>query len=107
MVRIGNNLLQDLTSILGDDEQSPANRRLITYLTGCSTRNVERLMNNSVDESLVSGSISPENCFTVKNNTTSNEKINMLRTYNILHWIADRCWLTVSGVVGSKPEYPI
>lgn len=52
--------------------------RLVAYLTGCSARNVERFINDTDDDGLVSGSRSLENSLTGSNNLT-NSDISSLR----------------------------
>jgi len=174
--------LQAVESIAGDlsgtattslEDKKPLFRP-IAYLTGCSARNVQRLIHDLKDQSIVLGNTAPENCYS-GNNTASNEAINVLRekvlnalvmknsqllirifgvstfttsevvnniavlnweeqlqplafaeveliwrklirkrklsstaasqlTYNLLH-LADRCWLTISGIKDSKPEF--
>lgn len=73
--------LKSVESIVGKDgtfEENISLYRLIAYITGCSARNVERLVKDADDQSLVMGSSSPENCLTGAN-TLANDNISRLR----------------------------
>eukprot|EP00597_Dinobryon_sp_UTEXLB2267_P004553 CAMPEP_0170062438 /NCGR_PEP_ID=MMETSP0019_2-20121128/3667_1 /TAXON_ID=98059 /ORGANISM="Dinobryon sp., Strain UTEXLB2267" /LENGTH=539 /DNA_ID=CAMNT_0010268591 /DNA_START=19 /DNA_END=1639 /DNA_ORIENTATION=+ len=73
--------LKAIESIIGYPEkkfeENVALYRLVAYITGCSARNVERLLND-VDDSTIIGSTSPENSQSGAN-TQTNNNIALLR----------------------------
>jgi hypothetical protein len=73
--------IQAVESIAGYAEQFEemvAFYRLVAYITGCSARNVERLLNDADDQSIIIGSSSPENSLTGAS-TLANSNISLLR----------------------------
>ena len=74
------NDLHALQSIMGLEkfEENTHNFRLVAYVTGCSARNVQRLLNDPDDQSTIIGSSSPENSLTGAN-TLANKNIAALR----------------------------
>eukprot|EP01033_Poteriospumella_lacustris_P017414 gene17414-12450_t len=105
--------LETVHAIVGVEEASKNDNvplyRLIAYVTGCSPRNVARLINEAEDEpSLVGCSASPEACVTgadpLANETASNLRVAVLqalakKNHRLLRKLFGRSTLTSSDIL--------